>query len=66
MISLSLHIPSILVGFLIGYITISIVWIVSGFNENWSRGFGDGYNACRKSFKHKSVQTKIDDIPMET
>ena len=61
MISLSLHVPSILVGSLIGYIAVSIVWIASSCNENWSKGFGDGYNACRKLFEHKSEQTKTDD-----
>lgn len=61
MISLSLHVPSILVGFLIGYITVSIIWIASICNENWSKGFGDGYNACRKLFENKSEQTKTDD-----
>lgn len=51
MISFNLHIPSIIIGFLLGYIVISIMWIVFSFDENWDRGFGKGYEAARKIAK---------------
>ena len=51
MISFSIHIPSIVIGFLLGYIVISILWIIVSFNENWDRGFSDGYKACSEYYK---------------
>ena len=53
MISFSIHIPSIVIGFLLGYIVISILWIIVSFNENWDRGFGEGYEAARKIAKRE-------------
>ena len=58
MISFNLHIPSIFIGFLIGYIVVSVMWIVVSFNENWERGFGEGYKAGRKATKDEFEKTK--------
>ena len=53
MISFNLHIPSIVIGFLLGYIVVSALWTVVYFNKNWERGFGEGYNAARKTAKRE-------------
>ena len=62
MISFNLHIPSIVIGFLLGYIVVSILWIIVSSNENWDRGFGNGYKACSEYYKLKSEKTKNDEI----
>ena len=62
MISFNLHIPSIVIGFLLGYITISILWLSVSFNENWDRGFSDGYKACIEYYKLKFEKIKNDEI----
>lgn len=66
MISFNIHVPSVVLGFLIGYIVVSIAWIVFSFNDNWSTGFGEGYSACRESFKRKSEQIKNDETSIKT
>ena len=58
MISLNLHIPSIIIGFLLGYIAISILWFSFSFNENWDRGFSDGYKACIEYYKSKKTKER--------
>jgi hypothetical protein len=62
MISFNLHITSIVIGFLLGYIVVSILWIIVSSNENWDRGFGNGYKACSEYYKLKSEKTKNDEI----
>ncbi len=66
MISFNLHIPSIVIVFLVGYIVISILWIIVSFNENWDMGFSDGYKACIEYYKLKSEKTKNNEIHTET
>lgn len=63
MISFNLHIPSIVIGFLLGYVVISALWIVVSFNENWERGFGEGYEAARKTAKreYEELQKTVKD-----
>ena len=58
MISFNLHIPSIFIGVLIGYIVVSVLWIVVSFNENWDKGFGEGYKVGRKVTKDEFEETK--------
>ena len=64
MISFNLHIPSIVIGFFLGYIVVSILWFIFSFNENWDRGFGDDYKACSEYYKSK--KTKNDKIHTES
>ena len=66
MISFNLHIPSIVIGFLLGYIVVTILWIIVFFNENWDRGFGDGYKACSEYYKFKSEKIKNGETYTET
>lgn len=63
MISFNLHIPSIFIGFLIGYIVVSVLWIIVSFNENWERGFGEGYKAARETAKreYEELQKTVKD-----
>ena len=59
MISFNLHIPSIVIGFLLGSIIISILWIIVSL-------FGDVYMACIEYYKLKSEKTKNDEIHTES
>lgn len=63
MISFNLHVPSIVIGFLLGYIVVSALWIAVSFNENWERGFGEGYEAARKAAKreYEELQKTVKD-----
>lgn len=63
MISFNLHFPSIVIGFLLGYIVTSILWIALSFAENWERGFGEGYEVARKTAKreYEELQKTVKD-----
>lgn len=58
MISFNLHIPSIIVGFLLGYILVSIMWIITSTDNNWHIGFGEGYEVGRKSVEDEFKEMK--------
>ena len=45
MIEFSIHLPSVLVGFFIGYILISIAWVATSIDRNWDEGYTAGCNA---------------------
>ena len=58
MISFNLHIPSIIVGFLLGYILVSIMWIITSTDNNWHIGFGEGYEVGRKNAEDEFKKMK--------
>lgn len=58
MISFNLHIPSIIVGLLFGYILVSIMWIITSTDNNWYIGFGEGYKVGRKDVEDEFKETK--------
>lgn len=66
MLSFTLHIPSIAVGFILGYIIISILWIMFSYSEERSTGFGDGYKAGYESAKFEIQESKNGKATMET
>lgn len=46
MIAISIHIPSVLIGFLIGYIVLSISWIfITAKDASWGSGWDYGYKS---------------------
>lgn len=61
MITFNLHIASIIVGLLLGYILCSVVLTIIFFNDNWDRGFGNGFEACRKYMErqYKESQNEV-------
>lgn len=48
MISLSIHIPSIIIGFILGYIVISILFLKMMYDERYDSGFSHGWNCGHK------------------
>ncbi len=55
MISLSLHIPSILIGFILGYVGVSILFFKMMYDERYDNGFGRGWN-CGHKYIEKIIQ----------
>ena len=46
MIAISIHIPSVLIGFLIGYIVVATLWIsITEKDASWGNGWGYGYKS---------------------
>lgn len=48
MITLSFHLLSIIVGFFIGLIVVSLATLGVLYGERWSDGFGEGFKAGKK------------------
>ena len=48
MIEFSIHPPSILIGFFIGYVAIATIFILICFSEKWDNGFNEGWKAGKK------------------
>ena len=55
MISLSIHIPSIIIGFILGYIGVSILFFVMMYGERYDNGFSRGYD-CGHEYIEKIIQ----------
>ena len=55
MISLSIHIPSIIIGFILGYIGVSILLLVMMYDERYDSGFGNGWD-CGHKYIEKIIQ----------
>jgi len=53
--TITIHIPSIVVGFLIGYMFLAVVFAVSFFKSGgaWDIGFSQGWKAGRKFAEDK-------------
>ena len=46
MVAISTHIPSVLIGFLIGYIVIATVWLLTSLTDaHWGNGWYYGYRS---------------------
>lgn len=48
MITLSFHFLSIIVGFFIGLIVVSLATFAVLYGDRWSEGFGEGFKAGNK------------------
>ena len=55
MISISFHVLSLIVGFLIGTFVVALATILLLFDERWSIGFGEGWNHG-KEYGEKQVE----------
>jgi len=57
MITISLHLLSIVVGFFIGLIVVSLATIGVLYCERWSDGFGEGFRVG-KTYQERSEEPK--------
>ena len=48
MIEFSIHIPSVLIGFFIGYAVIGAIFLFIGFDNRWHDGFSIGWDSGKK------------------
>ena len=48
MIEFSIHIPSVLIGFFIGYVVIGSIFLLIGFDNRWHEGFSFGWDSGKK------------------
>lgn len=58
MISLSIHIPSVIIGFVLGYIGVSILFFMIMYDERYDNGFGYGYD-CGYKYIEKIMQIAL-------
>ena len=57
MIELSIHVPSVFVGFLLGYIVISALFLWIGFGERYHNGFSHGWD-CGMDYGEKCAKDR--------
>jgi len=57
MINLSIHLPSVLIGIIIGYIFIATVFFKINFDNRWDEGFSTGWQSGKK-FAESSAKEK--------
>ena len=57
MIELSIHMPSVLVGFVLGYILISALFLWYGFDDRYHTGFSQGWD-CGKEYAEKDANDR--------
>ena len=60
MITISLHFLSIVVGFFIGLIVVSLAAFALFYDNRWYDGFGDGFKAGKK-YQEKLEKPKDDE-----
>lgn len=59
MVVINLHMPSLFIGFLIGYIVIATVCLWIEFDDRWHTGFGKGWD-CGKKFAEEDMRKEGD------
>jgi len=52
MTTITFHLPSLLVGAVVGFLSGGFVFFLTLFGERWSVGFSDGWN-CGKEYGEK-------------
>ena len=56
MMTITIHMGSMLFGFFLGYVVIATIFLCIGyFSEQWDSGFSQGYNAGYKVRKSEEV-----------
>ena len=57
MIGLSIHIPSLFIGFVVGYILISALFLWFGYDERYHNGFSRGWD-CGVDYGRKETKDR--------
>ena len=68
MIEISIHMPSILIGFLLGYVVVTTVMLLVFFGEKWHNGFSAGWEGGKKfaEDRMKEKENKTDEPNNQT
>ena len=48
MITINIHMPSLFIGFLMGYFVIAAVFLWVGFDDRWHTAFSQGWESGKK------------------
>ena len=60
MIAISIYIPSVLIGFLIGYIVIATLWLLFTLKDaSWGNGWGYGYRSGIEEGEKREREQKV-------
>jgi len=60
MIAISIHIPSVCIGFLIGYIVLATLWILFTLKDaSWGSGWDYGYRSGIEEGKKRERERKV-------
>lgn len=58
MIEFSIHLPSVFIGFILGYVVLAAVIMGLHYDNRWSEGFGEGYKSGKDyAFKRMEEDT---------
>lgn len=58
MIELSIHMPSVLVGFVLGYILISALFLWFGYDDRYHNAFSQGWD-CGKKYGEEVAKEEL-------
>lgn len=67
MIAISIHIPSVLIGFLIGYIVLATSWIFitakdASWGDGWNYGYRSGIEEGRKRERERNANVEEGEV----
>lgn len=66
MIAISIHIPSVAIGFLIGYIVLATLWIlISAKDASWGSGWDFGYRSGIEEGRKREKREREQNAKME-
>lgn len=66
MIVIRMHIPSLLIGFLIGYIVLETLWILISFKDaSWGNGWDYGYRSGIEEGRKREKRDRERNVNME-
>ena len=54
MIEFYIHVPSVIIGFLLGYGVIAAALLSLMFGEKWDAGFSAGWRSCNERWERKT------------
>ena len=57
MIEFSIHMPSVLIGFFMGYVVLATVFLMIGFGDRWHTAFSTGWD-CGKKYAEDRAKEK--------
>ena len=59
--TITIHIPSVVIGFFIGYIVITVIFMAFMHGEQWDIGFSAGWDAHKKHTEKNEEEAVIDE-----
>lgn len=60
MIEFSIHLPSVFIGFVLGYVVLAAVIMGLHYDARWSEGFGEGYKSGKDDAYKKMKEDEVE------